>query len=482
VAVTTVTTATTATTATTDTTGTTSIEGRLAPIVTGAMERFSVPGVTVGLIHQGQEHRLAEGVTATEFPLHVDPQTLFQIGSTTKTYTATVLMMLVEEGKVDLEAPVLDYLPSFRLPDEDAARKVTIRHLVTHTGGFLGDYFDDLGRGADALRRIVRRMAKRTPQVTPVGGTWFYNNAGFYVLGRLLEVVTGTAYEDLVQQRLLDPLGMTMTFFFAEDVITHKTAIGHDVHPDGTIAIARPWGLMRSANPAGGLVSNIDDQLRYAHFHLGDRVAEDGAAAPDKPLLGAATLERMQAPLAPAGSIADAVGVSWLLDEVEGTQLVKHGGSINGHMSEFLLVPEHGFAITVLTNGSRGHELGEVVVDWALAELLGLRRPKPRLQPLEPAAATAYTGRYRAEYGHNLVTSQDDGLLLTLVASPEALEAEPELAALLPPPLPLAFVGDDRAVVQGDHKEGMQVEFLRDDDGAVTWMRFGGRLHRREEG
>jgi hypothetical protein len=69
-----------------------------------------------------------------------------------------------------------------------------------------------------------------------------------------------------------------------------------------------------------------------------------------------------------------------------------------------------------------------------------------------------------------------------LVASPEALEAEPELAALLPPPLPLAFVGDDRAVVQGDHKEGMQVEFLRDDDGAVTWMRFGGRLHRREEG
>src|SRR5205809_1112151 len=114
------------------------LKQRLAPIVKRAMKRFSVPGVAIGIIHDGEEHTLAAGVTSVEFPLDVDPQTLFQIGSTTKTYTGTALMLLVEEGKVDLDAPVHRYLPSFRLPDADAAAAVTVRHLVTHTGGFLG--------------------------------------------------------------------------------------------------------------------------------------------------------------------------------------------------------------------------------------------------------------------------------------------------------------------------------------------------------
>src|SRR5204863_1861058 len=168
------------------------------------------------------------------------------------------------------------YLPYFALPDSDAAKQVLVRHLVTHTGGFLGDYFDDFGRGDDALRRIVRRMAKKTPQLTPVGAAWSYNNAGFYVAGRLLEELTGSRYEDLVAQRILQPLGMDHTFFFAEDVITHKTAIGHQVHADGTAVPARTWGLHRTAHPAGRIVPNVDDHLRYARCQSGNGTAPDG--------------------------------------------------------------------------------------------------------------------------------------------------------------------------------------------------------------
>lgn len=459
----------------------TAVEEGLAPVLAAAMERFAVPGVAVGIVHAGAEHRLARGVTSIEFPLDVDARTLFQIGSTTKTYTATALMMLVEEGKVDLEAPVQAYLPAFRLSDADAAGQVTVRHLVTHTGGFLGDYFDDVSRGDDALRRIVRRMGKRSPQLTPVGAVWSYNNAGFYVLGRLLETLTGQRYEDVIKQRILDPLGMERSFFFAEEVITHKTAIGHVARPDGTLVIDRPWGVMRSANPAGGLVSNVDDQLRYAHFHLGH---DTGAGTGDgdgagKPLLGEATRERMQAPLAPGGDICDAVGVSWLLEDVGPVRLVKHGGSINGHMSEFVLVPAEDFAITVLTNGSRGHELGDVVVDWALAELLGVHRREQRPRPLDPDRVGEYVGRYAMSFGHYVVTAQKGGLLLTIEPSPETLAEEPDLADELPPPLPLAFVDDDQTVVQGDHKAGMKAQFLRE-AGTVTWLRFGGRISRRE--
>jgi CubicO group peptidase (beta-lactamase class C family) len=452
-----------------------SVTARLGPILTKAMKRFSVPGVAVGILLDGEEHRCAKGVTAVDFPLDVDDTTLFQIGSTTKTFTATALMLLVEEGKIDLEAPVRTYLPKFRVPDELTAKSVTVRHLVTHTAGWVGDYFDDLGRGNDALRRIVQRMGKKTPQLTPMDTVWAYNNAGFYVLGRILEEVTGTGYEELVKTRIFDPLGMDRSFFFPEDVMTYKTAIGHQALPDGSVRAARPWGLSRAANPAGGIVSNVVDQLRYARFHL-----EGGQAADGKRLLKAATVKQMQKPHAPAGSMCDHVGISWLLDRVGGVQIVKHGGSVNGHMSEFLMVPSRRFAITVLTNGSRGHELGKTVLDWALGELIDVHRPEPITRTLTARAAGDYLGRFRNRFGTYVVTAEDGGLLMTTEPDKKLLEADPDLANLLPPPLPVAFVGKDRGVVRGDFVAGSRVEFLRGDEGQVEWLRFGGRLSRRE--
>lgn len=453
----------------------TTLARSLGPVVNKAMKRFSVPGVAIGILHDGEELRLARGITSVDFPLEVDDHTLFQIGSTTKTYTATLLMMLVEQGEVDLDAPVVEYLPSFCLPDQATTAAATVRHLVTHTGGWVGDYFDDLGRGDDALRKIVKRMAKATPQVTPLGTVWSYNNAGFYVLGRLIETVTKKTFEQAVKERLLEPLGMDRSFFFAEDVFTYKTALGHQARPDGSVTIARPWGLSRSANPAGGIVSNVIDQLRYARFHLGSGKAENGER-----LLQKTTLKQMRKALAPAGGMCDHVGVSWLLERVGGVQVVKHGGSINGHMSEFMLVPARQFALTVLTNGSRGHELGKVVIDWAYSELLGVKRPEHKVRPLTAKTAAAYSGRYENRTGEYVITADGDRLLLTFEPDKKLLEANPEIRNLLPPPLPVAVVGRDLGIVQGDYITGSRVDFIRGDDGAVEWLRFGGRISRRK--
>jgi len=213
--------------------------------VVAAMARFGVPGVAVGVLRDGVEYAAGFGITNVAAPVAVDDHTLFQIGSTTKTFTGTVAMRLVEAGKLDLDAPLRTYLPELRLRDEGVAARVTLRHLFNHTGGWLGDYFDDTGDGDDALATIVARMAE-LPQFTPLGAFASYNNAGFYLAGRVIEAVTGQTYEAAVREMILEPLGMAESFFFAADCISRRVAVGHTVTDTGT-TVARPWALARAA-------------------------------------------------------------------------------------------------------------------------------------------------------------------------------------------------------------------------------------------
>ena len=185
---------------------------RVCEAVNAALEETQTPGVAVGLLHAGEEDAAGFGVTSLENPLDVTPDTLFQIGSITKTFTGTAAMRLVERGELDLDAPVRTYLPELKLSDEDVAARVTTRHLLTHTGGWIGDHFDDLGSGDDALARICASMSS-LPQLTPLGEVWSYNNAGFYLAGRVIEVLSGKPYEEAMQELVLEPLGLEQTFF-----------------------------------------------------------------------------------------------------------------------------------------------------------------------------------------------------------------------------------------------------------------------------
>ncbi|HUS14383.1 MAG TPA: serine hydrolase domain-containing protein, partial [Chloroflexia bacterium] len=438
-----------------------------------AMEQYQVPGVAVGIWTGGQEQVAGFGVTSVEHPLEVTPDTLFQIGSITKTVVATAAMRLVEQGKLNLDTPVQTYVPDLQLADESAARQVTLRHLFSHTAGWLGDYFDDLGPGDDALTKIVAKMAA-LPQITPLGEIWSYNNAGFYLAGRVLEVVSGQSFETVIQDLVLDPLGMTMSFFFANDVITHRVAIGHEnPHDEGNRPrIARPWALPRAAHAAGGITSTVGDQLRYARFHMRDGTAADGSC-----VLTPQSIALMQTPVVAADS-GQLSGLSWFLRDAGGVRLVRHGGATNGQAAVLLMAPAHNFALSVLTNADAGSQLIRDLSRWALQQYLGIAEPEPTMRPASADDLAPYTGHYDAAATSADLRVEDGGLVLQM--TPKGGFPTPDSpASAPPPPMRTVLCGEDEIVVLDDPMRDTRGQFLRDPAGQIAWLRIGGRIHKR---
>ncbi len=205
---------------------------RLGEFVTQTMEEKDVPGVAVGILHQGETASAGFGVTSVENPLAVTAGTLFQIGSITKTFTGTAIMRLAEMGKLDLEATVRTYVPDFKVSDEAAASGATIRHLLTHMGGWVGDLFEDTGAGDDALANYVANMAS-LDQLAPLGTVWSYNNSGFSLAGYIIETVTGRSYQAALKELVLGPLDLNHSYFDPGDVMTHRFVVGHNAGDEG---------------------------------------------------------------------------------------------------------------------------------------------------------------------------------------------------------------------------------------------------------
>jgi CubicO group peptidase (beta-lactamase class C family) len=434
----------------------------LSQLVAATRERIPVPGVSLGLIAGGEEQVAGLGVTSIENPLDVDPDTLFQIGSITKTFTGTVAMHLVEAGKLDLDLPVRSYLSDLRLADEGVASAVTMRHLLTHTAGWTGDYFDDLGSGEDALERMVARLPE-LPQLTPVGEVWSYNNAGFYLAGRVLEVVAGKPYEQLVHELVLEPLELTNSFFFAEDVLTRRFAVGHLVEEE-VVSVARPWSIGRAAHPAGGLVSTVRDLLRYGRFHLGDEPA---------------WVPLMQQPQVDIGGAHEAMGIAWILEREAGVRTVLHGGGTNGQVSALALIPDADLAFVVLTNSSRGGELIEEVWKETLRQL-GLEESEPEPLELPRERLQEYVGSYTTPMADIDLRLEDGGLVEHVMLKGGFPRKDSPPGPPIPP-VPLVFYAEDRVFVPGGRFKGHRAEFLRDPEGQIVWYRDGGRIARRQE-
>jgi CubicO group peptidase (beta-lactamase class C family) len=451
----------------------TSTEGELRSHVSALADRLDVPGVAVGVVLDGKEHLAFHGVTSVEDPLPVDAGTLFQIGSTGKTYTATAILILVERGQIDLHAPVRAYVPELRLKDEQVARDVTVLHLLNHTAGWDGDLFEETGEGDDALDRYVQRMAT-IEQVTPLGTRVSYNNASLGLAGLVIERVARQSYEQVIRELLLDPLGMRRTFFSAKHVMTYRFSNGHRRSQDGTIAVTRPWDTGRYGVPMGGLSSNLADQLTWARFHLGDGTSPDGMRVLTEELV-----RRMQVPTVsdPGNALGDAVGISWLLRDVGGMRVVAHGGDTSGQHSIFEMVPERRFAITSLTNcGPNGSEFNEEIIRWAFRAYLGVDVKDPEPLRLDDETLSVYAGRYETIAAVFGVTVADGSLLVEYEIRPEVLAQLGEEARDDPPdPLGILPGDGDRYVVTDGPTKGERGYFSRGDDGSIDGMHVGGR-------
>jgi len=448
----------------------TAIRDRLEEKVGEEAVRLRVPGVAVGVWASGEEQYVCHGVTSVDNPVPVDERTLFQIGSTGKTFTATAIMRLVEQGRIDLAAPVRTYLPDLRLKDEDVAARATVLHLLNHTAGWKGDFFEDTGWGDDALSRYVEKLAG-LEQVSPLGAAASYNNSAVALAGRVIEVVTGQTYERAVMELLLEPLGLVESFFHFNDIVTRRFAVGH-VNRDDAVEVARPYRFPRSTAPMGGLVSSVRDQVSWARFHIGDGTAPNGAR-----ILSRETLERMRQPTASLdrSALGDHVGISWLLSDVGGVRVVAHGGTTHGQLSAFQMVPERDFAITVLTNATNGGQLHMAAVRWALDAYLGVVRKDPEPLLLTPSELAPYAGTYRTDDGTLTVEVEEDRLVATPHIPPEVLhklrENPPDLR-----PIPMKLVGEDWFIVIDGPNKGGRGYFARHAGGGISGVNVGGRL------
>jgi CubicO group peptidase (beta-lactamase class C family) len=443
--------------------------------IEAGMKELGIPGAAVGVIWSGKEYVKGYGVGNAEYPSPVSGDTLFRIGSTTKTFTGTALMQLVEAGKVDLDAPVRRYLPDFAVADRSASRKVTVRNLVQHCPGWLGDDIEDFGAGGDAIERYVASMT-RLPQLAPVGKVFAYNDSALVVAGRIVEVVTGTPYETVIAESVLAPLGLAHTGFFTEEMIGLDFAASHNVVKGKPVPEPSFWPVPRSINPTGGLISSVNDQLRWARFQLGDGRAPGGG----KRLLSKRSIQAMQSNPGPGGTLLDeleGMGITWMLrPTAEGDRIVQHGGNWPGQSSGFMMVPSRGFAITLLTNSLGGQELtgsmfGE---DWLLRNFAGVSNP-PAV-PLQKSAAelAPYEGRYKAS---NIVPSgQWNHTEVKLTAKDGLLAVEGPLAAAA-----FAFYRDEFLLdldAEGS-PDGGRSNFVRGPGGRLEWLRTHGRLLKR---
>jgi len=437
-------------------------------------EELGVTGVAAGIWHDGRESYAFTGVTSVTNPLPVDEHTLFQFGSTGKTFTATAIMLLVQDGRVDLHAPVRSYVPEFQTKQADVAEQVTVLQLLNHTAGWDGDFFADTGNGDDALASYVARMVE-LDQVTPLGATVSYNNASLALAGRVIEKVTGSTFEQAMRDLVLDPLGLADTLAVPGQIMTRRFAVGHTRADDGTVTVNEPWALPRAVTAAGGMSATAADQIAWARFHLSGGTARDGAR-----VLSEALVHQMQQPTADmrGSALGDAVGVSWLLREVDGVQLVGHGGTTNGQYSDFTMVPAQDFAVISMTNsGPNGSELNHRLTAWALEHHLGVRETTPEALTLGDDALTVYAGRYETIATISDVTVEAGQLVVTSwskAAMTAALGDKADEKTRMPVTL-VAGERDPFVISEGPGK-GMRGYFARDDAGQLQGMHFGGRL------
>lgn len=388
--------------------------------------RHHVPGAQLGILRVGADGpdsdelvSAAYGVLNNRTGVAVTTDSLFQIGSVSKVWTATVVMQLVDEGLLELDGPVVEVLPELRLSDPDVTKRVTLRHLLNHTSGIDGDVFTDTGRGDDCLEKYVEQLAD-AGQNHPLGATWSYCNSGFSLLGRIIEKVTGSTWDEALRDRLFTPLGLTHTVTLPEEALLFSAAVGHVDH-EGEQLTAPAWGLPRSLGPAGLITSTVADVLGFARMHLAGGLAADGTR-----LLGAESLTAMaahQAELPDKFILGDSWGLGWIRFGWDGQRLIGHDGNTIGQAAFLRLLPEQGLAVTLLTNGGNTRDLYEDLYRELFAELAGVTMPRPWAPPEEPVDVdvTPYVGTYeRASVRMEVIVDADGPRLRTTLLGPIA--------------------------------------------------------------
>jgi CubicO group peptidase (beta-lactamase class C family) len=424
----------------------------LDAFVQRAMRTFEVPGVSLAVVKDGRVVAASGyGLKKLGEPAPVDARTLFGIASNTKAFTALALGLLVEEGRVAWDAPVIDYLPWFQMWDPYVTRELTVRDLLVHRSG--------LGLGAGDLlwwppttydRKTIARRLRHVRPATSFRSAYAYDNVLYLVAGEVIEAVSGQSWEDFVTSRILSKVGMTTSH------VRHSGALatGNVATPHARVeGIVRPVAPFASdnTNPAGGINSNAEDLAKWMLVLLGEGRLSDGS-----PLFKESTWKELTtlvtpmpvpdlpAELAALGRSFNGYALGFNVLDYRGRKVVTHTGGLPGYLSRLLLVPDLELGVAVLTNQESGeafnaiayhvadHYLGAPAVDWVAAYAAVAARAEARSREAERAAAAArasssapslplerYASVYEdAWYGRIDVTHEHGRLVMRFVPTP----------------------------------------------------------------
>ena len=396
------------------------ISGWITAKLPALLAEYKVPGAAVGVYADGDVFDFAAGLLSHATGVEATTDSVFQVGSITKTWTGTLIMQLADEGLLDIDQPVVACLPDFDLADSAAAKAMTVRQLLSHTAGFEGDIFTDTGNNDDCVEKYVATLST-DPQLFPPGAMFSYNNAGYCVLGRIVEVLRGKPFDQALREHLFAPLGLAHAATDASSAILYRAAIGHlpnPADPGGHPVPAPVYALAKSNAPAGAMLAmRPRDLLAFAAMHLNKGVAADGARVLSA--ASVAAMQEVQVTLPPLGLMGDHWGLSWELFDLDGGRVFGHDGGTIGQNAFLRIVPGANLAIALLTNGGNPIGLYFDLYGHLLKELAGIEIPAHPLPPAEPRRidASRYTGTYANSVGKSEVV-QDSGGRIWMTDTP----------------------------------------------------------------
>ena len=350
------------------------------------MQDMRMPGMAIGIV-KGDEIVHLEGFgNADDSRREVTPQTPFKIGSTSKSFTALAIMQLVEDKKVELDAPVQRYIPWFRVADPEASSRITVRHLLNQTSGLptvAGVAYAYRGDDSkDALEKEVRATS-RVKLTHPPGKVWQYSNRNYTTLGLIVQMVSGESYEQYVKEHILTPLGMNNSFMFLPEAERHGLATGHQFwfgrpFPGGGLA------YNRATTPTGLIASDARDMSRYMIAQL------NGGRYEGAQILSSEGIEEMHRGAADTGQPNVSYAMGWIEGSLDGVPIVSHNGDTGDFHATMILVPKSKWGVVVLMNGSNDLQQGslDTPAQGVVARLLGVEAP-PSPGPFQDPAMIA---------------------------------------------------------------------------------------------
>jgi len=325
----------------------------LPGILKREIRKHQVPGASIAILRNNRIlGETAVGVINLDTRVPTTTDTVFQIGSISKPHTATLIMQLVDEGLLDLDKPIKEYLPDFRVADLDVSNRVTARHFLSHQSGIDGDFFVDSGRGDDSIEKLIN-MATMVPALFPLEAKHSYCNLGFAVLGRVIEVLTRQTFDSALKTRIFEPLGMTRAISLPEDTLRFRCAIGHvpsQRKKDVWYVTNTPY-LSFGQKAAGSTPAmSASDLLRFAQMHMNGGKNSKGAKVLSMKSVKA--MQRRQIRVAKnTQSAIHGWGLGWFLMDWNGTKLYGHDGATIGQFAFLRILPEKNLAVALLTNG-----------------------------------------------------------------------------------------------------------------------------------